>query len=210
MAIASKNSMVGALNNKGFNNALIRDFLLVVFASSLLAISAQFKVPLGAVPITLQSMVVMLIGTIFGWRLGAATILAYWAEGIAIGGLFSMMPWFANGSGLVYFFGAPSAGFLWGFLPMVVVIGYLSDSFGWRKNIIKLFFALVCGQICLYVCGLGHAYYVVLPTVDWMSNFSDMIGIYASPFIFGDVVKTLLALLITFRVSKLLTFVFRK
>ena len=118
------------------------NLILILIGSLLLAISAQYKVPLGPVPITLQSMVVMLIALMYGWKLGAATVVAYWTEGILVGGLFSVLPWFANGSGLAYFIGSPSAGFLWGFLPMVIVISYLAHHKAWQQNIIKLILQL--------------------------------------------------------------------
>ena len=116
MASSSKHSLLNSLINS--KNPLAKKITptltklsLIIIGSVLLAISAQYKVPLGPVPITLQSMVVMLIACIYGWKLGAATILAYWVEGILVGGIFSFLPWFASGSGLLYFLTSPSAGF---------------------------------------------------------------------------------------------------
>ena len=179
---------------------------IVILASLLLAISSQFKVPLGPVPVTLQSLVVMLIGTLFGWRLASATIIAYWIEGMLVGGIFSSMPWFANGSGLLYFLFSPSSGFLWGFLPMVLFIA-ISMKFLIKRevsnnkiyNLFVIFLILFLSQIVLYSFGILHAYYIILPTVDWMNSFNDLFSIYVSPFIIGDSIKTLLAILITYR-----------
>ena len=188
--LATRTSRVGA------------NIILIVFGSLLLAISAQYKVPLGPVPITLQSLVVMLIALMYGWKLGAITVVAYWTEGIMVGGLFSFLPWFANGSGLAYFIGSPSAGFLWGFLPMVIVISYLAHNRAWQQNIIKLFFALIAGQISLYAFGLAHAYLFVMPFVDWMNTSAEMMVIYFYPFIIGDLLKTTLAAMATVCFSK--------
>ena len=178
------------------------NLIFILIGSLLLAISAQYKVPLGPVPITLQSMVVMLIALMYGWKLGAATVVAYWTEGILVGGLFSVLPWFANGSGLAYFIGSPSAGFLWGFLPMVIVISYLAHNRAWQQNIIKLILALLAGQIMLYTIGLTHAYVFVMPFVDWMNTPSEMIAIYLHPFIIGDLLKTMIAAMATIYFSK--------
>ena len=178
------------------------NLILIMIGSLLLAISAQYKVPLGPVPITLQSMVVMLIALMYGWKLGAATVVAYWTEGILVGGLFSVLPWFANGSGLAYFIGSPSAGFLWGFLPMVIVISYLAHHKAWQQNIVKLILALLAGQIALYTFGLTHAYLVVMPFVDWMNSPAELIAIYLSPFIIGDLLKTIIAAMATIYFSK--------
>ncbi|MEM6496062.1 MAG: biotin transporter BioY [Pseudomonadota bacterium] len=193
MSIASSSSLVSGLMPEQRMNALTRDIALILVGSCLLALSAQFKVPVGPVPISLQSLVVLLIGAVYGWRLGAATIFAYWVEGIALGGL---MPWFANGSGLAYFVGAPSAGFLWGFMAMVVVVGFLADTLRWRENALALFAAMMIGQVALYAIGLAHAYLLVLPAVTWMNTTAEMLQIYLTPFIVGDLLKTALATLV--------------
>ncbi len=193
MSIASSRSLVSGLLPAESINGVTRDIGLIVVGSCLLALSAQFKVPVGPVPISLQSLVVLLIGAAFGWRLGAATIFAYWAEGIALGGL---MPWFANGSGLAYFVGAPSAGFLWGFMAMVVIVGFLADTMRWRENALLLFLAMLIGQVALYAIGLAHAYLLVMPAVTWMNTSAEMLQLYLTPFIVGDLLKTALATLV--------------
>ncbi|MEO0729039.1 MAG: biotin transporter BioY [Pseudomonadota bacterium] len=194
MTIAEPNALVSGLFPVDRRAGLLRDVALIAFASCLLAIASQIKVPIGPVPINLTSMVVLLIGAVYGWRLGAATIFAYWAQGIALGGL---MPWFANGSGLAYFLAAPSAGFLWGYMAMVVVVGFFADTLRWRQSAGLLFAAMLIGQVALYAIGLAHAYVLVMPVVDWMSNSADMFRIYLTPFVVGDLMKTALAALIT-------------
>lgn len=193
MFIAASNTMVaGALPSDRFSPAL-RDVALIVAGSLLLALSSQIKVPIGPVPISMQSFVVLLIGATYGWRLGAATIFAYWVEGIAMAGF---MPWFANGSGPAYFIGAPSAGFLWGFMAMVVVVGFLADNLKMRNNAVTLFVAMLLGQVALYAVGLAAAYALVMPNVTWMNNTDQMLKIYLTPFILGDLLKTAIATLL--------------
>ena len=83
---------------------------LVVFGSLLLAVSAQFKIPLYPVPVTGQTLLVLLIGMTYGPRLGGITMAAYLFEG-AIG-----LPVFAGGAaGMAVLFG-PTGGYLFGFL----------------------------------------------------------------------------------------------
>ena len=184
--------IAGALPSDRFS-PLARDFALIIAGSLLLALSSQIKVPIGPVPISMQSFVVLLIGATYGWRLGAATIFAYWVEGIAMAGF---MPWFANGSGLAYFMGAPSAGFLWGFMAMVVVVGFLADNLNMRKYAVTLFIAMLLGQVALYVVGLAVAYTLVLPNVTWMNSTEQMLKIYLTPFVIGDLLKTAIATLL--------------
>lgn len=94
---------------------------LIVFGSLLLAVSAQFKIPLYPVPVTGQTLVVLLIGMTYGPRLGGITMAAYLFEG-AIG-----LPVFAGGAaGMAVLFG-PTGGYLFGFLLAAVAMGYLAD-----------------------------------------------------------------------------------
>ena len=84
---------------------------LVLAGSGLLAISAQFafRIPISPVPVTGQTLVVLMIGMTFGSRLGAATVLAYLVEG-GMG-----LPVFANGAfGWPVVIG-PTGGYLIGF-----------------------------------------------------------------------------------------------
>ena len=58
-----------------------RAALLAVLGSALLTLSAKVQVPFYPVPMTMQTLVVLLIGIGFGFRLGVATVLLYLAEG---------------------------------------------------------------------------------------------------------------------------------
>ena len=84
-------------------NRVLRSVLLALAGSLLLWASAKVQVPFYPVPMTLQTAVVLLIGVAYGWRLGAATVLLYLAEG-AVG-----LPVFAGtperGIGLAYMVG---------------------------------------------------------------------------------------------------------
>src|SRR6185312_16337664 len=85
---------------------LLRSTLLVVGGSLALTLSAKVQVPFWPVPITLQSMVALLIGMGFGTRLGALTILAYLAEGVA------GLPVFAGLAAGPAYFAGPTGGYL--------------------------------------------------------------------------------------------------
>ena len=88
-----------------------------------IALAAQVAIPFIPVPLTLQTLAILIVGLTFGSRLGAVTLLTYLAEGAA------GLPVFANGgAGLAYMMG-PTAGFLVGF----VVLAYLAGlpAYGW-------------------------------------------------------------------------------
>jgi biotin transport system substrate-specific component len=95
----------------------LRGFVLVALGSALMALSAKVSLPLPYVPMTLQTLVVLMIGAAYGWRLGSATMIAYLAEG-AIG-----LPVFAGPVGGIAPLVGPTAGYLFGFIGAAFVTG---------------------------------------------------------------------------------------
>jgi len=118
----------------------------VIVGSLLLALSSQIKVPMYPVPMTMQTLAVLVIGAAFGWRLGALTILAYLAEG-AMG-----LPVFAGkGAGLGYMMG-PTGGYLLGFILAAAVTGYLSER-GYTRSVVGALAVMALGHVVLFVPG---------------------------------------------------------
>ena len=58
----------------GTSEAFVRGAILVLLGSFLLTLSAKVQVPFWPVPITMQSLVVLMLGAAYGWRLGAAAV----------------------------------------------------------------------------------------------------------------------------------------
>ena len=113
---------------------LIRNVFIVLMGSIVLAISSKLKIPFYPVPMTMQTLVVLLIGILFGWKLGIATISLYLFEGIIGLPVFAGTP--EKGLGLVYFTG-PTMGYLLGFIPAVFFSGFLRVNF--KYNLIIRF-----------------------------------------------------------------------
>ena len=123
-----------------------RAVLLIALGTALLTLSAKINLPLPYVPMTLQTLVVLMIGAAYGWRLGAATVVAYLAEG-AMG-----LPVFAGPIGGLAPFVGPTAGYLVGFALAAFVTGALSER-GWDRSIPLLFVAMAAGHIIILGCG---------------------------------------------------------
>ena len=102
------------------NKKLLKNISLVVLGTVFIALSAQVIVPFVPVPVTLQTLAVLMIGLSFGSKLGLATVFTYLLEG-AVG-----LPVFAGGASTLALIG-PTAGFLFGFLLMVYVAGLARD-----------------------------------------------------------------------------------
>lgn len=125
-------------------NSLARSAVLAVVGSLLVAVAAQVHVPMHLVPITLQSLAVLLIGTAYGARLGAATLALYALVG-AVG-----LPVFAD---MKSGFQSPSFGYVIGFIPAAYVVGLLAER-GWDRSPPRMFLTALLGAIVVYVPGL--------------------------------------------------------
>ncbi len=132
------------------DNKLVRNVFLAVVGSALLWISAKIQVPFYPVPMTMQTFMIMLIGVAYGWRLGAATVILYLAEG-AVG-----LPVFAGtpekGIGLAYMAG-PTGGYLLGFVFSALVMGWLAQR-GWDRKVITTAIAAFAATVVIYIPGL--------------------------------------------------------
>jgi len=121
--------------------------LLVMGGSLALALAAKVQVPFWPVPITMQSMVVLLIGTIFGARMGALTILAYLAEG-ALG-----LPVFAGMAAGPAYLAGPTGGYLLGFLLSAVFAGWAAER-GWARDLPRTLLVMLLGHVLIFAPGL--------------------------------------------------------
>ena len=126
---------------------LIKNLFIALIGTVLLAISAKIKIPFYPVPMTMQTLVVLIIGVGFGWKLGVATISLYLFEGIIGLPVFSGTP--EKGIGLVYFTG-PTMGYLLGFL----VAAFLAGKFNFDNNLIKNFLKLTFATSFIYILGM--------------------------------------------------------
>ena len=156
-----------------------RSIFLIVVGTALLALSAKVNVPLPYVPMTMQTLVVLMIGTAYGWRLGAATVLAYLAEG-ALG-----LPVFAGPVGGLAPLLGPTAGFLAGFVIAALMIGWLAER-GWDRSVSTLFAAMLFGHVVILAMGFGWLAFGLGLGVEkaWL------VGVV--PFLAGSLVKSTL------------------
>jgi len=160
-----------------------RKALVMVAGSLMIALGAQISVPMLPVPMTLQTLAVLLVGLTAGSRLGAGAVLAYLAEG-AMG-----LPVFAGGGAGLAWLAGPTAGFLWGFVGVAFLAGLLAER-GLTRSLVATFIGAVLISALLYV-----------PGVLWLTAATplDMGGAVSRgmvPFLLGDAVKAAVAALI--------------
>ena len=165
---------------------LLRYVFLALIGSIILAVSSKIKIPFYPVPMTMQTLVVLMIGIVFGWKLGLATVSLYLFEGIIGLPVFSGTP--EKGLGLVYFTG-PTMGYLLGFLVAV----YISGKFNYDSNIIKNFLKLLMATSFIYILGM-----------TWLGNLigwdKPIFQLGAQPFLLAELFKILI---VTFAINQI-------
>jgi biotin transport system substrate-specific component len=169
-----------ALPEKG-TARLVVQIGLVVLGTLLLTLSAKTKVVLGPVDMSLQTLVVLLIGASFGLRLGAATLLLYMAQGAAGLPVFQSTP--ENGIGIPYMLGS-TGGYLAGFVVMAAIVGWAADR-GWDRNALKLLGAMVVAEIVMMAMGFAWLATLIGAEKSWQFG--------VVPFIVPDLIKVALA-----------------
>ncbi len=154
----------------------------VLGGSLFVAVAAQVSVPMFPVPMTLQTLAILLVGFTLGSRMGALALLTYLAEGAA------GLPVFANGASTAALFG-PTAGFLIGFVGLAWLAGFAAEK-GATRNVFLAAAAGIVPSALLYIPGLAVPALAFGKTMDvlWMH--------WMSPFLIGDTVKAVLAALI--------------
>jgi biotin transport system substrate-specific component len=170
---------------------LLVQILLVVGGSLLLWLSAKAKVVLGPVDLSLQTLVVLLIGATYGLRLGTATLLLYLAEGAVGLPVFQSTP--EKGIGIAYMLGT-TGGYLAGFLVMAAIVGWAVDR-GWGRSVVKLFAAMLVAEVVMMAMGFSWLAYLIGPEKSWQFG--------VVPFIVPDLIKVALAALLVPAVSRL-------
>jgi biotin transport system substrate-specific component len=145
-----------------------------------MALSAQIVIPVGAVPYTGQTFVVLLAGALLGSRLGAIAMITYLLEG-AIG-----LPFFQGGHGGLLHLMGPTGGYLIAFPAAAFITGAFTEH-GWDRKFITAVAAMAIGSLVIMFSGWLW-FSLVMRTSPVLTLFATVLK-----FIPGDIVKILLA-----------------
>ncbi len=162
-------------------NYIKRMMFAALFAALTAAVS-PIKIPLGftPVPITLQTLMVLLAGALLGANLGALSQFLY----VLVGTL--GMPVFAGGGAGFGALVGPSGGYLFGFIAAAYVVGKLVEKTK-KKAYLPIIIAMVIGSLVIYVFGVvGGLIVTGLPLAQILVG-------WVLPFIIGDVIKLAVA-----------------
>lgn len=157
---------------------LVRDAVLVVAAAGFVGATAQFSVHLPGtpVPVTGQTLGVLLSGAALGWRRAGAALALYLVVGV-LG-----FPWFAGQSSGV----DASFGYVIGFVAAAAAVGALAGRGGDRTPV-RMFASMVVGNALIYLFGMTYL------ALDLHLGAGATIREGLRPFLIGDAVKAVIA-----------------
>jgi biotin transport system substrate-specific component len=164
--------------------------------SMLVAGLAQISVrlPFTPVPITGQTLGVLLVGAAYGPALGAGTLALYLAGGLVGLPVFAPNADGSHDAGLgVLNVTSATGGYLIGFVAAAGLTGWLSRR-GWDRSVRSSIGAMLLGSIAIYAVGVPWLYHALPPTIDGAPVTLDTAlayGLY--PFVIGDTLKLLAA-----------------
>jgi biotin transport system substrate-specific component len=161
---------------------LLRNAALIVGFSVFTALCAQvsFHLPITPVPVTLQTLAVLLTGAALGSRRGGLAMLVYLAEGAA------GLPVFAGGSGGFIHLVGFTAGYLWAYPLAAFVTGLLCER-RLERSLFTSALAMLPGTLIIYA--LGVSWLAVVLSLNPLKAFA--LGML--PFIPGDIIKLIIA-----------------
>ncbi len=156
----------------------LRSSLLVLGGTAALAASSYVSIPLQPVPVSMQTFAVLMVGALYGWRLGGLTVVAWLLEALA------GLPVLAGGAGGLAPFMGKTAGYLLAFPVGAMLMGWLAAR-GWdgARPLRAFWGMLLCTTLILFI---GGAWLGVLIGMEKGWQFGVL------PFLVGDVVKSAL------------------
>jgi biotin transport system substrate-specific component len=159
---------------------LVTDITLVVLGAALVGGFAQLYVPLWPVPVTGQTLAVLLVGATLGAVRGALAMVVYAVVGI-VG-----VPWFSEAESGWQVIAGPTGGYIIGFVLSAFLVGWLSER-QWDRKVLKALALFLGGSVAVFAIGLPWLSFVLGTDLATTLEY----GLW--PFIIGGLIKALLA-----------------
>ena len=176
-------------NNKP--RTAVKDMVFTAMFAALIAVCSIISIPIGEVPVTLQTFAVCLTAAMLGWKRGTLAVFIYILLG-AIG-----VPVFAGMSGGIGILAGPTGGYIIGFILTSLIVGFAADRRG--RKALPLAIAMVAGVLACYVT--GTIWFMVVTGMGLVESLM----LCVVPFLLFDAAKIALAVLLSNRLSKVVT-----
>jgi biotin transport system substrate-specific component len=175
-------SSQAALIDRVIQRSAINNVALILSGAVLTAYAAQLVIPMWPVPITAQTLAVLLVGSVLGATRGAISLIVYFSMG-AVG-----LPVFSAATSLSF---GPTFGYLIGFIAAAALVGYLSQR-GWHRSVVGVLGSFVIANSAIYLFGLPWLAFA-LGSFGAANDFASVAAAGLAPFILGDVIKMIVA-----------------
>jgi len=172
-----------------------REITLISLFSALTAIGAFISIPLGPVPITLQTLFVLLAGFLLKPRSAALSQIVY--IGIGMAGV----PIFSGFTGGIQSILKPSFGFLVGFVAASLIASVLSRK---HPTPMGIFFAGAAATVSMYIIGIPYMAFILNHVMDGGFSFTAILNMGLLLFLPGDLLKLTVATYLGNRLRKIL------
>ena len=162
----------------------VMDAVLIIAGAALTAVCAQIAVPLWPVPITGQTLAVLLVGVTLGAVRGGLSMVLYAILGI-VG-----LPVFSESSSGWSVVAGPTGGYIIGFIFAAILTGWLAQR-EWDRKLLRAFVAFLAGSVVVFAFGLPWLA-AFLGAVGAPNDLNSVLTAGLYPFIVGGVVKAVL------------------
>lgn len=166
--------------------ALAVDAALVVTGAAVVALLAKAAIPMWPVPITGQTLGVILVGAALGARRGAAALTTYMLAGLAGAPVFAGV---VAGPAAI---ALPSFGFVIGFIPAAFVAGWFAQR-AWDRRPILAFAGFLAASVIPFLVGVPYLAVVLGIAAGEAPSFATVMTAGVTPFIVGGIIKAALA-----------------
>ncbi|WOQ68473.1 biotin transporter BioY [Microbacterium limosum] len=171
------------------SRAVAVDVGLVVAGAALVALLAKVAVPMWPVPITGQTLGVILVGAALGSRRGAAALTTYMLAGLA------GAPVFATALAGPAYVLSPSFGFIVGFIPAAFVAGWVAER-AWDRRPALAFLGFLGASVIPFLVGVPYMALILATVVGAEVTLGSVLAAGVTPFIVGGIVKAAAAALL--------------
>ncbi|MGO1285079.1 MAG: biotin transporter BioY [Brachybacterium sp.] len=164
----------------------LQDAGLVLAGAGVVALLAQVTIPLPLVPITGQTLGVILVGASLGSRRGAAALLTYLLVGLAGAPVFAE---FMGGPASVL---SPSFGFILGFVPAAFVAGWFAER-AWDRKPALAMAGFVAASVVPFLLGVPYLAMILNAVMGAQLGLGGILAAGVWPFVPGGLVKAAIA-----------------
>lgn len=164
------------------------DIVMISLMAAIIAVCSWISIPVGSVPVTLQTFAVAVCGAILGHKKGTIAVIIYILLGIMGLPVFSL---FRSGIGVIT---GATGGYMLGFVFISLIGGFFAEKF--RDKIFLHFTGMCIGLIMCYA--LGTVWYLFVYLGDTGSTgLSAVLAACVLPYVIPDLIKISLACIIS-------------